>query len=114
MRGDPKEFKKKDKKLKKKFEKLFTRRMQQIHNIIIGYAKDMWVDRTQAIEHYLKTSGIREEINNAKKEAMKKRKKKRDKKEEQEKQDIDIELREHQEESDQSDEEVEETVKYTT
>jgi hypothetical protein len=38
------------------------------------------VDRTQAIEHYLKTLGIKEKINNAKKEIMKKRKKKKRKK----------------------------------
>jgi hypothetical protein len=107
MRGDPKEFKKKDKKLKKKFKKLFIKRLQQIHNIIIGYTKDMWVDRTQAIKHYLKTLRIREEINNAKKEAMKKRKKKREKKEEQENQEIDLKLSEHQEESDPSDKKAE-------
>jgi hypothetical protein len=67
----------------------------------------MWVNRTQAIKHYLKISGIREEINNAKKEAMKKRKKKREKKEEQENQEIDLKLSEHQEESDPSDKEAE-------
>jgi hypothetical protein len=37
------------------------KRLKQIHNIIIGYSKEMWVDRTQAIENYLKTSGIRED-----------------------------------------------------
>jgi ribonuclease HI len=109
MRGDPREYKKKDKKFKKKSESIFTKRLKQIHNIIIGYSKEMWVDRTQAIENYLKTWMIREEINKAKKEANKKRKDKINAKREIENQEIDTELRDLQEDSDQSEEEEEET-----
>jgi hypothetical protein len=90
------------KKRQKKSEIIFTKRLKQIHNIIIGYSKEMWVDRTQAIENYLKTSGIREEINKAKKEANKKRKDKINANKE-----IDTELRDLQEDSDQSEEEEE-------
>jgi hypothetical protein len=68
IRGNIKKYQKKDKKIKKKLEIIFTKRLKQIHNIIIGYFKEIiWVDRTQAIENYLKTSRIREEINKAKK-----------------------------------------------
>jgi hypothetical protein len=35
MRGDTKEYQKKDKKIKKKLEIIFTKRLKQIHNIIM-------------------------------------------------------------------------------